>query len=106
MRYEVGELGSGVFVDVPIGFDTDGASIPRFLWAILPTWGRYSRAAVVHDYLYRMLRESTPHPAAPSRKKADGIFLEAMAVLGVSRLVRYVIWGPVRLFGGSSAKAK
>jgi Protein of unknown function (DUF1353) len=39
-------------VTVPRGFETDFASIPRFLWQLLPQWGLYGWAAVVHDYLY------------------------------------------------------
>ena len=33
-------------------FMTDFASIPRPLWSILPQWGRYGNAAVVHDFGY------------------------------------------------------
>jgi hypothetical protein len=39
-------------VEVPAGFVTDFASIPRVLWEILPPQGRYSSSAVMHDYLY------------------------------------------------------
>lgn len=37
---------------VPKGTQTDGASIPQFLWTILggPFEGKYRKAAVVHDY--------------------------------------------------------
>jgi len=38
-------------IDVPKGFITDGASIPRGLWWLFPPVGRYFKAAVVHDYL-------------------------------------------------------
>lgn len=37
---------------VPKGSVTDLASIPRFLWALLPPFGRYAFAAVIHDMLY------------------------------------------------------
>ena len=39
-------------VRVELGFQTDLASIPRFLWAVLPPFGRYTNAALVHDWLY------------------------------------------------------
>lgn len=39
-------------VDVPEGFVTDLASIPRLFWQALRPEGRYAYAAVVHDYLY------------------------------------------------------
>ena len=41
-------------VVVPVGFKTDGASIPRGFWWLIgsPFTGKYLRAALVHDYLY------------------------------------------------------
>src|SRR5438046_8797712 len=50
--YEVGAEGSGDRVDVAIGFQTDFATVPRPLWIVLPKWGRYGNAAVLHDWLY------------------------------------------------------
>ena len=101
--YEVGAEGSGRRIVVPRGFQTDGASIPRPLWALLPAWGRYSRAAVVHDHLYACLRQGTPHQEAPTRRAADAVFLEAMRVCGVSRPIAWLMWAAVRLFGRSAA---
>jgi hypothetical protein len=98
--YEVGAEGSGREIRVPMRFETDGASIPRLLQSFLPTWGRYSRAAVVHDYLYNELRPGTePHPQAPTRQAADAVFREAMAVLGVGVFTRWIMWAAVRAFG-------
>ena len=50
--YEVGSKGSGETVDVPAGFQTDIASVPRPFWPWLPRWGRYGNAAILHDYCY------------------------------------------------------
>ena len=36
--------------DVPEGFVTDGASVPRIFWSVFPPVGRYFVAAIVHDY--------------------------------------------------------
>ena len=36
--YDVGHKDSGETIEVPAGFTTDFASIPRFLWGILPCW--------------------------------------------------------------------
>lgn len=89
--YDVGEEGSSDRIDVPIGFQTDFASIPRVLWALLPRWGRYGNAAVIHDWLYwSQLR---------SRRSADRVFLEGMVVLRVGFLTRSLIFLAVRLFG-------
>lgn len=89
--YEVGNLGSGEKIDVPIGFVTDLASIPRLFWNIMPPFGRYSRAAVLHDWLY--------HTQQYTRKKSDHILLEAMAVLNVSWITRWTIFLGVRSGG-------
>ena len=42
----------GVPWQVPAGAETDGASIPRWLWSIVgsPFTGKYRDAAVIHDY--------------------------------------------------------
>lgn len=78
-------------------FVTDFASIPKFLWNILPPTGKYGKAAVIHDYLYRT-------PGAASKEIADAIFLEAMNALGVGFWTRYTMYLAVRLFGGCAYK--
>ena len=40
-------------VEIPNGFITDFASVPRLFWNIFPPIGNYRNAAIVHDYLYR-----------------------------------------------------
>lgn len=40
-------------IEVPMNFVTDYASTPWFLWWILPPFGPYKFAAVIHDYLYK-----------------------------------------------------
>lgn len=79
---------------VPAGFVTDFASIPRAFWRVLPPTGRYGKAAVVHDYLYR-----TPEIQV-TRAEADKVFLDAMADLGVGTVTRRTMWAAVRTFGG------
>src|SRR5688500_15722299 len=40
---------------VPVGQRTDFASVPRiFVW-FLPRYGKYTKAAILHDYLWREL---------------------------------------------------
>lgn len=95
--YEVGAEGSGKVITVPKGFITDGASVPRALWALFPSWGTYSRAAVVHDMLCHDLNRGTPHALAPTRKDADTIFLEAMKVCGTNWFTRTVLYVGVRI---------
>lgn len=82
----------GGHITVPAGFVTDLASIPRVFWNILPPFGRYTEAAVLHDWLYRTHRVP--------RAGADALLLEAMEVCRVARWQRRVIYIAVRLFGG------
>ena len=90
--YDIGEEGSSEKVDVERGFVTDFASVPRVLWWVLPKWGLYGNAAVIHDWLY--WEQST------SRKRADDLLLEAMEVLEVPSLKKKAIYSAVRTFGG------
>ena len=83
--------GSRGVIRVPRGFDTDFASIPGPFTNILPRWGKYGRAAIIHDWLYWTQR--------CSRKEADDTLLEAMYVLGVAEWQRNAIYRAVRLFG-------
>ena len=88
----------GIKVTVPKGQTTDFASIPRIFWPILPPVGRYSRATVVHDYLYRY--------GLFTRKDCDLIFLHAMEELNVAKWKRTIMFWAVRLFGKSAYKGK
>src|SRR3990167_515478 len=90
--YEVGVLGSGDVITIPAGFTTDGTSVPRVLWALLPTWGTYSRAAALHDFLCAALRAGRPHPLAQTWKRAAQIFYEAMVVEGTGQVIRFALY--------------
>lgn len=85
-------------ITVPAGFVTDFASIPRFLWSILPPTGGYGEAACIHDECYR-----TPHLGI-TRAQADKVLLEAMEVLGVGRMTRWTIYAGVRVGGAKFYK--
>ena len=97
LRYEVRP---GQNIRVPRGFVTDFASVPRFLWRLLPPTGVYGKAAVVHDYLYRTTM------APYSRADADLVFLEAMEELGVPWWKRTLMYDAVRLFGEDAYKER
>lgn len=83
--------GRGNVYRVPEGFTTDFASVPRLLWRLVPPWGPYSPAAVVHDYLYRTNLGTRP--------AADAAFLSLMKRLGVPAWKRYAMYAAVRAFG-------
>lgn len=99
LYYERDYEGSGKWIDVPKGYETDGASIPRLFWWFLWPTGRYFRGAAVHDQLYRYLRDGTPHIFALERKHADKILREAARACGCSQPTCWTLWIAVRLWG-------
>jgi hypothetical protein len=77
---------------VPAGYITDFASVPNFMVWVANKTGRYTRAAVVHDYL---LTHGIPTGMVSSRD-ADGIFRRIMRELNVGFAKRWVMWTAVR----------
>ena len=94
--YDVGKIGSGDIITVPMGFVTDLTSIPRLFWSILPRWEAYGPAAIIHDYLY-FSHEKT-------KDEADLIFYEGMIVLGVKKSTATIMYNSVKFFAASSYK--
>lgn len=78
-------------INVPAGFETDFASVPRPLWNLFPPDGSYTAAAVVHDWLYRNTRLP--------RSICDSVFIEAMKACKTGFFTRHIMWGAVRMFG-------
>src|SRR5438093_10277510 len=77
---------------VPIGQHTDFASVPKvFVW-FLPRYGRYTKAAILHDYLWR---KAVPQGRI-TRLHADALFRRAMRDLHVAFLRRWIMWAAVR----------
>lgn len=98
-RFNVGSEGADTFVNVPAGYLTDGASVPRIFWDILPPWGVYGQAAVVHDILCETLSVTKGGLATPiTRAKCDSIFKEAMIAAGTPVWKRNVMYIAVRVF--------
>jgi hypothetical protein len=83
--------GARELFQVPAGQTTDFASVPRiFVW-FLPRYGRYTKAAILHDYLWE-----EKVPKGMSRIDADGLFRQAMRELNVPFLRRWIMWAAVR----------
>jgi hypothetical protein len=74
---------------VPAGFLTDFASVPRIAVWLIPRFGVYTRAAILHDWLCKTL------PIDPV--DVDGVFRRVMAELGVGPVKRRLMWAGVRL---------
>jgi hypothetical protein len=77
---------------VPAGFLTDFASVPRVVVWLIPRFGRYTPAAVLHDWL---VTEGISGGAVTSRD-ADGLFRRALRELGVPPARRWLMWCGVR----------
>ena len=85
---------SGQRIVVPRGFVTDFASVPRVFWTIFPKHGEYTRAAIVHDFLYWEQR--------CSRDQADELFDIVMEDSEVDSTTRFTIYAAVRVWGSSA----
>lgn len=79
--------------EVPAGYVTDGASVPRFLWRVLgpPVAADTVGAAIRHDYAYATGRVS--------RAEADNELYLHLRVAGVGVPRAFAYWLGVRLFG-------
>lgn len=86
---------------VPAGFVTDFASVPQFMYWLIPSYGQYTNAAVVHDYLCVALADYYRYPAGYPDPPAnavdtDGIFRRIMREEGVPLVRRWLMWTGVR----------
>ena len=107
--YYIGSKDSSEYVSVPAGYVTDFATIPQVFWSVIPPWGKYGKAAVIHDFLcsdkqYRRVTEDGFEGVECSRKQADDIFLEAMGVLGVDEVTKTMMYAAVRAYAIASGK--
>jgi hypothetical protein len=70
------------------GFVTDGASIPRLLWPILPPVERYFLAAVLHDWKLKQKR---------GWRDANLSFARALVELQIEPWIREVMVNAVKV---------
>lgn len=83
---------------VPEGFESDGASVPRFFWRLVfpPGDAKALFAAIIHDYIYR------EHPAGWGKNHADKIFFHLLISRGIPYLRAGLAYLGVWLFGGKA----
>lgn len=92
-RYYLTADEQGEFVDVPDGFITNFASVPRAFWSLFPPTGKYRQIAAAHDKIFLAPIIRTPMSARPcTLPEANRIFLEGCEVLGVSWLARTIMY--------------
>ena len=89
-----------IWITVPAGYLTDGASVPRLVWGLVPPWGAYGQAAVVHDLLceYLVVMTDAGKQVDITRAEADALFLEAMIVLRVPTPNRSLMYAGVSTY--------
>jgi len=87
------------FEMIPAGMVTDLASVPRFMWGVVASYGRHTIPAMLHDrgcYVADPLKGRRYR----LRRHVDHRFrknLAAFAHMGV--VTRWMMWAAVRLFG-------
>jgi len=111
--------GKRIKILIPQGFITDLATSPRIFWALIPPFGVYEAAAVLHDWLCTLLKkyhqamerykaaqeefegEPWKWPERPSLPQVnsvdtDGLFRRVMREHGVGFFIRWAMWAAVR----------
>lgn len=90
-RYAVGSLENpDEFVDVPAGFQFDGASVPLpFRFLVPMAHPDYIQAAALHDFMLESGHRT--------RRECDRVFYEALGVLGMPGFWRWIMYAAVRI---------
>ena len=87
--------------DVPAGYSSNGASIPRAFWSIIggPLEGAYRDAAIFHDYYCENFQVRWPEAWKRDWKKLDRAFYYGMRARGVAESKAKLIYAAVYYFG-------
>jgi len=112
--------GESALFEIERGFLFDGASTPWFVWPLLPPFGVYLDAAILHDWLYRyaptyginadgewcysrgdsdVWAGTRMENRRITRDDADGLFRRAMGEDAVADWQRWACYRGVRLGG-------
>jgi hypothetical protein len=84
---------------VPDGFLTDGASVPRPVWALLDASDPdILYPAFAHDYLYAVRGELLDRTL--SREECDAVLKEQMEAVGAPRWKIAAVYRAIRIGGG------
>lgn len=106
-EFYIGKKEDNCYVYIPQGYLTDGATVPEHLKRLVPTWGVYGAATIVHDYLCEYLSFINGDTVEPiTRARSDFIFLQAMSILGVPWYRRIPMYLAVRGYSMLVAKDK
>ncbi len=98
--YHIGSRYSRNKITIPKDFPTDFASIPKFIFWVLPWWAKFNKPSPLHDFLYQ-IKQIMGKPII--RKRADDVFLEAMFIdfrkHKLGKIIAHIEYLAVRLFG-------
>lgn len=92
-------MGHEYAFSIPCGYLTDGATVPRVIWNIIPVWDECSESVVIHDYLCnypRVKLDGCDHQIP--REVVDRLFLAALEFYGVNKLKRFLMYNAVSLY--------
>ena len=83
---------------VPVGFESDGASVPRFFWRMLSPkiYGVTLAPSIEHDFLYDQKAET--------RQAVDAFYRDLLIEEGYSKWKANLTYLGVRMGGGSHWK--
>ena len=87
--FDVRESFTIAHVHIPVGFKSDGATVPVWARWLFPPIDRYFPAAIAHDYLLK-----SEHI---TREIADKTFRVALRESGISKIRQWVMYKAVRL---------
>lgn len=87
------EKNNNEIIKVPKGFESDFASVPSIMRALVSPIGRHSKPSVLHDYLCELY-----HVGEVSRYFCDEVFNEAMKVKKVKTIDRIILYSGVRIY--------
>ena len=95
---------------IPRGFEFNGASIPRPLWAILSPTGLLLIPGLIHDYAYRYGQlwaleneedgEVSPYGKGKGKAFWDRLFRKTGRKVNGMSFINFAAWLAVYLFGG------
>jgi hypothetical protein len=94
-----------VTLEIPIGFEWDGATIPRITWSLIGYYpaGIMLAPSLWHDFIYinkgLVVNMEDGDVLKISRKDCDKLFYEHCIAVGVKRLKALKMYYAIRLFG-------
>lgn len=92
-------LDDNTYIYIPAGYLTDGATVPRWVWSLIPAWGDHGLAAVVHDYLCEYLQVwKNGTRVKITREECNKVFYDCMMVTGVNKLKAKAMYAGVKAY--------